>query len=1035
MANNPQASFFTLARQDGQQREVEKRTGEVKDFIEKILCEKIEGDLRLALLSGVVLCRVLTLLRPDAIKDYTKDPKIKFKMMENLDRFIKGCSQVGVKDVFLSTDLDDPTKFIKVLRCLASLAHLTGPTTMMEVKEGNPTEGLGPRARAGQHIRSVGNMRPLSPEPNAGPKTSSHLLSTSSPVLRPKSTTPNGRPASRQPSQSSLNGSKPQPSSSPSQPDQSIAPSPIRPLSPSPSDPDPSKRIDKVTPPLRKGSSSSSLSFVSASPVKPGQSVSQPVKSTLSTPRQTNSKMSSMPVARGTNKSLILSQPVPMGDHGDMSKSFMVPRVPSQDEIQVEEIKVRFAGNFESPKLSTRRVPSSPAPKLPTDVPSGPPTHSPPPVPTEDLPEPELRVPKISRAQSRLWRNSPGPLSHDELVGSYIERFAQLNQRSLKDLLEMCEQTKLDTTDCDTRIQLIGALRKQLLSNLTIKMLSDISDKMKIDTAKCETKVQLVDKICDANPVPPSPSARRSQMSFVLPKDFPKETAGYAAPVQVEVPTSPKIEISSPVMGQPMQLRQITQVAIDSTEEPVWIPDEDTKYCMLCGIYFTVIIRRHHCRNCGKILCGKCSDRRRKLVHTKKEVRVCKICDAFLAQDETRPKLTSSSQSSFQVEKPVPNVVLLDHTQAVSAEMTENPLLVPTKGISLEKPQNYTLNKPKLIGQENNTAYYQHYFANKEHVNYIGISPEVGPVIISIDAPEMAHTRASLKELDAPLRVLVRTKNTDIWLFIPWNWKSLKKSVKEALEAEDSDIAAKLAGIKLMKVTDPRLPKELVAMEQKLVPVAFKIGVLYCKEGQSTEAECFQNTESSPEFQEFLEFLGEKITLSGWTGYKGGLDVKLNSTGTHSIFTSHTGLSVMFHVSTLLPYSPADEQQIERKRHLGNDVIIVVFKDSDTDGPFKPESVKSEFNHIFVIVTVDKTRSVDGKTFYRLAVGAKDGGKVESPPLPSPAVIEKNAISHDWFIAKLINCERSTLAGPAFYHKIAKAREQLMQLVVNEFKS
>lgn len=32
--------------------------------------------------------------------------------------------------------------------------------------------------------------------------------------------------------------------------------------------------------------------------------------------------------------------------------------------------------------------------------------------------------------------------------------------------------------------------------------------------------------------------------------------------------------------------------------------------------------------------------------------------------------------------------------------------------------------------------------------------------------------------------------------------------------------------------------------------------------------------ETSPEFEEFLEFLGERIALKGWQKYRGGLDVK-----------------------------------------------------------------------------------------------------------------------------------------------------------------
>lgn len=51
----------------------------------------------------------------------------------------------------------------------------------------------------------------------------------------------------------------------------------------------------------------------------------------------------------------------------------------------------------------------------------------------------------------------------------------------------------------------------------------------------------------------------------------------------------------------------------------------------------------------------------------------------------------------------------------------------------------------------------------------------------------------------------------------------------------------------------------------------------------------------------------------------------------------------MFHVSTLLPFFPDDPQQVERKRHLGNDVVIVIFMDAPSE-PFSPTIIRSQFN-------------------------------------------------------------------------------------------
>ncbi len=55
----------------------------------------------------------------------------------------------------------------------------------------------------------------------------------------------------------------------------------------------------------------------------------------------------------------------------------------------------------------------------------------------------------------------------------------------------------------------------------------------------------------------------------------------------------------------------------------------------------------------------------------------------------------------------------------------------------------------------------------------------------------------------------------------------------------------------------------------------------------------------------------------------------------------------MLHVSTLLPYRAGDAQQIDRKRHLGNDVVLVVFKDAHSPSPAEriaPAAFQSHFN-------------------------------------------------------------------------------------------
>ena len=49
-----------------------------------------------------------------------------------------------------------------------------------------------------------------------------------------------------------------------------------------------------------------------------------------------------------------------------------------------------------------------------------------------------------------------------------------------------------------------------------------------------------------------------------------------------------------------------TLLALEKSLVP-WIADSEVKFCPICKKQFNVARRRHHCRLCGGIMCGKCS--------------------------------------------------------------------------------------------------------------------------------------------------------------------------------------------------------------------------------------------------------------------------------------------------------------------------------------------------------------------------------------------------------------------------------------------
>ena len=51
----------------------------------------------------------------------------------------------------------------------------------------------------------------------------------------------------------------------------------------------------------------------------------------------------------------------------------------------------------------------------------------------------------------------------------------------------------------------------------------------------------------------------------------------------------------------------------------------------------------------------------------------------------------------------------------------------------------------------------------------------------------------------------------------------------------------------------------------------YKVGVMYCRAGQQTEEEMYNNEEGGPAFNEFLDLIGQRVRLKGFTKYKAGL--------------------------------------------------------------------------------------------------------------------------------------------------------------------
>lgn len=91
---------------------------------------------------------------------------------------------------------------------------------------------------------------------------------------------------------------------------------------------------------------------------------------------------------------------------------------------------------------------------------------------------------------------------------------------------------------------------------------------------------------------------------------------------------------------------------------PIWRPDDQSGLCSRCNAQFSLLLRRHHCRNCGNIVCDNCSKDRMAIgnIDGGKPVRVCGPCKATLSGPA--PVASASSnvirQTSAVAPPPVP---------------------------------------------------------------------------------------------------------------------------------------------------------------------------------------------------------------------------------------------------------------------------------------------------------------------------------------------------------------------------------------------
>ncbi|XP_066574878.1 signal-induced proliferation-associated protein 1 isoform X2 [Amia ocellicauda] len=322
--------------------------------------------------------------------------------------------------------------------------------------------------------------------------------------------------------------------------------------------------------------------------------------------------------------------------------------------------------------------------------------------------------------------------------------------------------------------------------------------------------------------------------------------------------------------------------------------------------------------------------------------------------------------------------------------------------------------------------YYRKYFYMKDHQNFFGTDDRLGPVAISVRREE----KEGCSGAQYSYRIIFRT--TELKTL---RGSLLEESVasgarhttprslppKKLLEFIIPDL--NLHSIRLAS-TSPKVRETLLKLDEQGLNFQRKVGVMYCRAQQSTEEDMYNNESAGPAFEEFLDLLGDRVRLKGFEKYRAQLDTKTDSTGTHSLYTRYQDYEVMFHVSTMLPYTANNTQQLLRKRHIGNDIVTIVFQEPGAL-PFTPKTIRSHFQHVFIIVRVHQPCTEH--TYYRVAVTRSKDIPLFGPLFPRGARFPRSPALRDFLLAKAVNAENAAERSEKFRSMATRTRQEYLK--------
>lgn len=338
---------------------------------------------------------------------------------------------------------------------------------------------------------------------------------------------------------------------------------------------------------------------------------------------------------------------------------------------------------------------------------------------------------------------------------------------------------------------------------------------------------------------------------------------------------------------------------------------------------------------------------------------------------------------------------------------------------AINNNNNINNNSSNKFETDEAATFYRRSFLGQEHWNFYSVDPTQGPVVVSqrretTGNQDLVHLMVRLSDGFHHASIPAPSHTHDL------RPAALVKRVKEDLSVERFDA-----------VVSPEAQQLILEYDEHALKNQFKFGLIVQRFGQTVEEQLFANTGQSPALEQFLSLMGRRVKLREHEGFKGGLDTQFGQTGEESVYEKFREKEVMFHVSTLLPFKEQDPQQLERKRHIGNDMVAVIFQEENT--PFAPDMIASHFLHAYVVVQPINPCTPD--TRYRVSVTARSDVPFFGPTLPSSSTFAHGPLFKEFLLTKLINAEMACYKAHRFAKLEARTRSSLLTTLADDLRT